>query len=376
MSRKSGGPRKGFPRWCPHSPTSKHRRRKTVSSRSRNEALRKLRELRAQVAAGQVPTTSTTTVGKWLDHWLETIAKPNVRPMTYRSYEQVLRLHVKPVIGNTRLGRLTAEDIRVMHRATQEKSHRFAQLSHAVLNKALKQAVTEGILARNPADAVKPPKYLPEVRGAFDTKTATHIIKTAFESRGEMEATHWAAAFLTGARRGELLGLEWTQVDLDDGYVDLAWQLQRLPKDWKPEAGTEVRQISGTLWWTRPKSRAGSRVVPLIPPMVAALKRLKELDGTNPHRLVWHFADGRPISPEEHHTMWKQLLTDAKVGDQPFHSARHTTATLLHAAGVDEDTRQLILGHSSATATKGYIHIDRSRQIAALGNLVELMPRV
>src|SRR5271156_6555627 len=84
------------------------RRTKRVYSKNRNEAARKLRELRAEIAAGRVPTTSTTTVGKWLDHWLESVAKPELRPTTYRSYEQVLRLHVKPHIGGIRLNKLTA----------------------------------------------------------------------------------------------------------------------------------------------------------------------------------------------------------------------------------------------------------------------------
>jgi hypothetical protein len=100
------------------------RRRKTVSSRDRGEALRKLRELRKQIHAGHIPTTSSTTVSAWLAHWLDTIAGPQIRPMTYRSYEQVIRLHIAPHIGNIRLDRLTAEDIRRMHRAIQKGSDR------------------------------------------------------------------------------------------------------------------------------------------------------------------------------------------------------------------------------------------------------------
>jgi hypothetical protein len=95
------------------------RRRKTVSSKDRGEALRKLRSLRKLIDAGRVPTTSSTTVGAWLAHWLDTIAGPQIRPMTYRSYEQVIRLHIVPHIGSIRLDRLTAEDIRRMHRAIQ-----------------------------------------------------------------------------------------------------------------------------------------------------------------------------------------------------------------------------------------------------------------
>ena len=355
--------------------TDGKRRTRRVYSKSRNECLRKLRELRAEIAAGRVPTTSTTTVGKWLDHWLEKVAKPEIRPTTYKSYEQVIRLHVKPHIGGIRVDKLTAEDVRRMKNVVQEKSERFAQLGYAVLNSSLKQAMVEGMLSTNPLDAVRPPRYTPTERSAFDAATAAKIVKIAVSSRDAMEGSAWALMFLTGCRRGELLGLEWARVNLEEGYVDLGWQLQRLQKGWKPEAGEEARQISGTLWWTRPKSKAGTRVVPLVGPLLAALKRVAQYDtGPNPHGLVFHFPDGRPWTPEEFHDKWKSLLVDSQVKSVPLHTVRHTTATLLQASGVPEDMRQLILGHNSAAVARGYVHVAREQKLAALDNLAELMP--
>jgi integrase len=357
-------------------PTADGRRRqKRVYSRDRNKAAAKLRELQAAINAGLVPTAATTTVGRWLSHWLEDIAKPDLRPMTYRSYELTIRKYIIPAIGSKRLDRLTAEHVRIMHRATQEKSERTAQLSHSILNSAIKQALVEGMVMRNVLDGVKPPKYTPKVRAAFTEPVAAHIIQTAFTSFGDIHGTLWAAAFLTGLRRSELLGLEWSQVNLAEGFIDLAWQMQRLSRDYTPEPGVEARQCIGGLWWTRPKSKAGTRVVPLIAPMIAGLERVKILDtGPNPFNLVFHRVDGHPISPEEHDAQWKALLADAGVADAPLHAIRHTCATLLHARGVDETTRKLVLGHSSSIVASGYVHVDRSRQLAALDNLAQLMP--
>jgi integrase len=351
-------------------------RRKTVSAKDRNTLLEKFSKLRAEVDAGVVVLTPSSTVGAWLDDWLENIIKPHRTPMTHRSYEQVVRLYIRPHIGTKRLNRLTPDQIRAMEKAAQARSPRFAQLSHAVLGKALNQAVKDGKIARNPIVAVEPPKYLPKVRSAFPAEVARRLIGAAFAC-GHIEGSMFAVAFTTGTRRGELVGLEWDRVHLDDDdpFIDLGWQLLRVKKGWTPPEGFEARQCAGTLWWTKPKSKAGSRVVPLLPFVVEALKTLRELDtGANPHNLVWHHDDGRPITPEEFHSGWKALLAEAKVDDAPAHAIRHTVATLLQEDGVDDQTRELLLGHSSAAVTRGYVHISRERQRAAVGGLTELMP--
>jgi hypothetical protein len=80
-----------------------------------------VRKLRKKVAAGQVSTvTANTTVSKWLEHWLETIQRPHVRPTTYRYYEGTVRNLIQPLLGGKRLDRLTPEDVRRMHRAIQD----------------------------------------------------------------------------------------------------------------------------------------------------------------------------------------------------------------------------------------------------------------
>lgn len=349
-------------------------RRKVVSAKDRNMLLEKFSELRKEIDAGVVVLTPASTVGVWLDHWLEDIVKPHKTPMTVRSYEQAIRLYIKPHIGTKRLNRLTPDHIRAMEKAAQQKSPRFAQLAHAVLSKALNQALKDGKIARNPILAVDPPKYLPKIRSSFTVETATRLIQTAF-AHGHIEGCMFATAFSTGTRRAELIGIECDRVDLEKGEIDLAWQLLRMKKDWTPPAGFEARQCAGTLWWTKPKSKAGSRVVPLLPFVVEALKTLKKLDtGDNPHNLLFHHQDGRPITGEAFHAAWKQLLADAEVDDAPLHSVRHTCATLLQAAGVDEHTRLVLFGHSSVAMARAYAHIDMVGKRAAVGGLAELMP--
>jgi integrase len=133
-----------------------------------------------------------------------------------------------------------------------------------------------------------------------------------------------------------------------------------------------------SLVWTRPKTAAGERPVPIIAPLLAKLRVLYAADtGPNPHNLVWHHNDGRPMGPREDYKAWKSLLQDAGIisGEQTLslHVARHTAATMLRAAGVDEQTRMEILGHASVDAQRIYAHADRTRHLEAMSPLAALM---
>jgi integrase len=369
-------------------------RRKTVSARDRGIAIRKWRDLQAAVADGLVTASPGMTVGRWLDYWLAEVRGPNVRPNTRQFYADTIRLHIKPALGRRRLGQLTAVHVRDMLAGIE--STRTRQRAHLVLRLALKSAVIERLIRYNVTDAVATPQHVPHTLGAFDADTAAHIIAIAYERYDEATATRWAAAFLTGARQGELLGLRWSYVDLASGTFRLAWQLQQLGQlhgcgdppacgrsrpGWCPQRRWAISEgfgfipLHGSLVLTAPKSAAGVRVVPLVAPLAAAMCRLYKCATPGPFDLVWAQPDGNPIQPRADHRAWKALLAVAGVADAPLHAARHTTATLLQAGGVDRDTRMKITGHSSAAAADAYVHVSHALTRAAVEeNLSVLMP--
>jgi len=204
--------------------------------------------------------------------------------------------------------------------------------------------------------------------------------------------SRWAAALLTGARQGELLGLE---LDRVTDRLDLSWQLQRLtwshgcsPRD--PETarcgrtrGTdcpdrflrapedhEHRHLTGGLWLSRPKSRAGWRDIPLVEPLRSIIERRLAVSAQepNPHGLLWTAErkkdpyveelrplDGSPIDPAKDNYAWHRLLAAAGVRDARLHDARHTTADLLLEAGVSEPVIMEILGQSTLSVMRGYL---------------------
>lgn len=364
------------------------RRRKTVASRNRNTALAKLRELKAKVAAGALPNTDKTTVTEWMHHWLNNIHGPTVKPTTLKSYSNTVRLYIVPTVGHKRLDRLTPEDVRAMHRTLQATSTRNAQKAHQVLQRALKDAVNEGLLIRNVAAVVAKPKHVKAQRESFTYEQCVHIIATAFAG-DDMYGTRVAAGFTTGARQGETLGLEWSRVDLKNGVLDFSWQLQQLQKvhgcgdepcgmkrvsacpqaHWEFPPGFEHRLVERSLVLTRPKSAAGTRIVPMTSALHTALTTLRAADDTNPYGLVFHHPDGTPVTPFQDAKMWKRLLEGAGVAHAPLHTMRHSTATLLMHAGVDSHVIQTIIGHSDIITTRSYQHVDTTLTRHAVDNL-------
>lgn len=375
-------------------------RRRWVSSKSRGEAARKMRELQLAVDAGIVSDSPNMTTGVWLDYWIEKIQGPNVDPETRKFYADTIRLHIKPAIGGVRLNRLTEPKVIAMLDGIEKTATR--QRAWVVLRMALKAAVARRRIQFNVTDSIRKPKHLAKEGVAFDAATAKHIIATAFKTCDEPTAIRWATVFLTAARPpGEILGLRWNDehgrplVDLDAGTIELSWQIQQMKQghgcpheDGKPTCGRSRRcpqaryvlpdgfeylPLYKSLALTRPKSDAGVRVIPLIKPLWLAFKRLREITPDNDHGLVWTTA-GRPIQPRDYQTQWAKLLSDAEVPYVRPYTSRHTTNTLLQDAGVDEDTRMQISGHSSVAAHRAYIHVSQANTRKALENLSALMP--
>lgn len=371
--------------------TDGKRRQKQMTSTDRNEALRKLRELQAMVAAGLVPGAGNVKVEVWMDHWLKSVHGPNVKPTTIKSYSNTIRLYINPCLGHKRLDRLTPEDVRQMHRTLQEKSTSNAAKAHQVLRRALKDAVNDGLIVRNVADVVPRPKHLKAERQAFDFDTAMKLIKAAFASRDEMWGVRWAVGFLTGARQGEVLGLQWDRVDFEENQLDFAWQLQILPmvhgcgepldevypcgrimESYCPSAhfdfpvGFPHHVLKGPLVLTRPKTRGSIRGVPMAPNLYAAMLALKARDGDNPHNLVFHTPSGDPIAPSADHKEWKALLAQVELDAAPLHSMRHSIATMMMKNKTGDKVIQSILGHSAVLTTQGYQHADDPMALAAV----------
>ena len=354
------------------------RLRKQVYAKSKTECIRRLNEAKAAVRAGDL-TTSSMRLEAWLRYWLDEIAAVEVKPRTLSDYRSKLQVYVIPLLGKHRLDRLTPVHIRELHRSMREKgvSERTIRHTHYLLRGSLDDAMTHVGLTRNAARLVEPPTALPVEERALTPVECRRILDAATDDRAR-----WLFALYTGTRQGEALGLRWQHVDLDAGVAEIEWALQRVPyvhgcqgTDRKPtcgkrangcpqkrlgvQPGMEYLQLDGNQCLVRPKTRKSRRTVTLVPGLVHALREHRAADtGPNPHDLVWHRTDGRPLDGRsDDYRRWQELQTAAKI-DPPvkLHVTRHTTATIMESAGLPEAIRMQVLGHTLAETTRLYTH--------------------
>ncbi|MFV8049972.1 tyrosine-type recombinase/integrase [Mycobacterium sp. 48b] len=377
------------------------RRQKRVYAKDYRALVAKLDELKSDTLDG-LNLDRSITVTKWLDYWLPNVHRERIRPTTFRDYGYTVN-NICTAVGHKKLVELTPADVRRMHTLIG-KGERRAQKAHVVLHKALKDAVAEGLIKRNVVDAVDSPEVRRSERESLPVSDVQKILAYATEHRNQMETTRWLFAFLTGTRQGETLGLTWDRVNIEDGAIDITWQLQQLKRahgcgeksgdtwpcgrkhgghctnpKWDMPIAFEYQPLHASLALTRPKSEAGKRWIPIIAPLQKALAELHAADvGLNPHNLVFHRADGAPVIPGDDSQAWHSLLRDAGIigpkATLPLHTTRHTAATVLRAAGADEQTRMEILGHNSPEVTRIYAHADQAKNSTMMDALSVLVP--
>lgn len=325
------------------------RKRKTVYGRTKTEASNRMKEARKDIEQGVIP--SDAKVSQWMKHWLDEIAAKRVRSKTLYVYRGYVRRWITPEIGAVRLDKLTAAHVRGMLRSMEDAdlSPASRKQALAILQRALKVAVHEQRVVRNVAELVDRPKVTRRPHGALtrDETMAMLDLLAAYGDDGEWAITsRFLAALLAGLRQGEALGLRWEDVALAEGRMHVRRSVQRLPG-----RGLVEQPV---------KSKDSVRVVPLMPPLALALTRHAEA-GTVGY--VW--GGERPTDPRADWGTWKGLLWSARVADRPLHSARSTTANILHEARVPDRVIAAILGHADFEVTWSHYLSAEDRQVEA-----------
>jgi integrase len=217
MAKKNGNGEGSRPRKRPEARytihTSKGPKRKTVYGRTRQEVAEKLARALSDRAQGLTFEAGSLKLGEYLDRWLPDIHH-TVRQRTWERYEQIVRVHIKPALGRVKLKDLTATHARVLYREKLESgsSPRTVQYIHTTLHKALRDAVSDGLIPRNAAEGIKAPRPKKKEINPLSPEQTRAFLKAVHGDR--LEALY-VLAVRRGLRQGELLGLRWEDVDLE-----------------------------------------------------------------------------------------------------------------------------------------------------------------
>lgn len=330
-------------------PRNGKRRRKQIVASTKRAVLAKTAIALKELGMNGDLETSSMTVANWIAYWLKNVVPNEVAPKTAANYRTFAKKIVNE-IGPVKLDKLTPSHVRRVDDAVaKELSATSAATAHRIMSSAFASAMSEGKLSKNPARAIKAPKFAPP---KLDTLTLAEVTRLLALFDEPTEKVMWFTYLMTGARRGEILGLEWDRVT---DALDLCWQLQRHPVDMKPKADYEYQRVDGGLYLTRPKSKAGWRIVPLVEPLSGVLRRYHAATGDRPDGLVFTRADGKPFDPDHISKAWPKVLAAAGIEKKVrLHDLRHTAVDMLYEAGVNEQTITEIVGHSSRSMTRAY----------------------
>jgi integrase len=336
------------------------RKRKTIYGKEREEVAEKLIEALSNRNRGLVFDADNLKLGEYLGRWLTDSVRDTVRPTTFERYEQVVRLHIRPVLGKVKLKNLTSAHVRGLYRQKLDSglSSRTVQYVHVTLHKALKQAIADGLIPRNVTEAVKPP----QVRREEMQPLTAEQVKVLFKAvKGDRLEALYVLAVTAGLRQGELLGLKWDDIDLEVGTL-------RVRRTLTTAKGGPVLSA--------PKTRGSRRTVRLSQMALEALRshlerQLEEIDSVGSmwreNGLIFASESGEPLS-RQHVTArrFKPLLKRAGLPPIRFHDLRHSCATLLLSKNVNPKIVSEMLGHATIAITLDtYSHVLPTMQESA-----------
>ena len=335
---------------------------KNVLARTKGECAAKLKALKESLKGTEPKRPKgDMTFGAWLDHWYQTYCKPAIKPKTQADYENRIYQHIIPELGHILLSQLSQSDLQQFyHRLKQGGrlrrveqygpglSDRMVKSCHVTCRMALDKAVAEGLILKNPAANCKAPATHPREMAVL---TGEEIQRLLIQAKEDGCYELLLLELSTGLRRGEILALQWDDLDFRTGALRVERQVQR---------------IKGELVVSQPKTRTSSRSVILPGPILNVLERYRKSCTSR-----WMFPSPKkadsPLDPAAVRKKLSAVLKRAGCKHLRFHDLRHTLATNALEHGMDIKTLAAIIGHvSSATTLNVYAHVtDKMQQKAA-----------
>ncbi|MGK5115455.1 tyrosine-type recombinase/integrase [Geodermatophilus sp. CPCC 205506] len=338
--------------------------RRTVYGKTQADVRAKFRDACERIESGAPVKDASMTVAAWLEDWItKSLAASDRKQATKDLYATLARTHLVPTVGTIPFGRLRPSDVEalIVTKRNAGLSGSTIRTIYTVLRSAMDIASRDGLIRSHPAAAVRRP--------GVERKDAPHLTAEQAQSlleaiRGDRLESLFRVMLATGLRRGEALGLHWSDVDLDAGLLRVRWTLAR---------------TSQGLQLDEPKTDKSRRTVPLPRSAVEALRAHRERQDDEQHAaadawtdngLVFTTEIGTPLEPRNVLRRFEVLAERAGLRGVTLHTLRHSTASFLLAAGTHTKVVQEHLGHSSYAITADiYSHVGPAQQREAADRL-------
>jgi integrase len=278
---------------------------------------------------GSLPDDKVT-FAQFADRFMEDVAKHTLKEKTYITYESYLKLHLLPDLGNQKLNAITAQQIQRLYtrKLNAGLSKKTVHHIHSTLRRVLNEAVKWELIHRNPCDSVTPPRVIQRPPTVWSIEQAQTFLRATAEHK-------WHAIYLialsTGARRGEILGMEWQNLNWTRSTITIE---------------KTISEIKGRAVVTSPKTKTSRRVIVLPKVVIDLLKENKKSSG-----FIFQSEALTPISPRNLLRDFYSILATLDIPKIRFHDLRHTAATILLTKDVHPKKVQELLGHASIVQT-------------------------
>ena len=362
------------------------RHQKTVHCKNKSEAQTELAKFLTQIESGLVVDGSVPTFAQFVEIWTRDYALKELAPSTYYRYKRMLETRITPYFGHYKLDKIKPTDIMRFYDLLEEDTQLVRKKNnnckktrkplsqktilehHRLLSAMLHKAVYWQLIVSNPAERVQPPKTKKPIRPHYD-EDQTRILVDNLQKLTGNNINYRVAILLdifTGARLGELVGLEWSDIDLKNGIININKSSQYLSQKGvftkAPKAESSIRDVA-----------IPDFIVSLLEEYKLWYEEQKSICGD-----FWYESDrlfvqdnGKPIHPSTISKWFEKFVKQIGLPVINFHGLRHTNATLLIAQQVDVATVSARLGHAQITTTYNfYVHPLKSHNKIA-GNVLE-----
>jgi integrase len=370
------GPRKGT--WVAQitigiNPETGKIKRKSFYGRKRHEVVERMKEYKEQMDQGlNIEAARSLTFEEWFNQWLNLYKRPKIRLSTFESYVFYGEKLICPSVGHVPLSDLTTNHLQALYNHLQEtgRAPSTIQKAHRIISQCLDKAVETRLIGWNPAKSTERPSVQKETGKALAEKSMVKFLDKVYK-----ESDKWKAAFLTllgtGLRIGELLALEWDDIDFE----------------------AETIRVNKTLSFTKakglvvnePKTEASSSLVPIPPSVLEALKKHRASQAAiilhmgekyENRKLVFGTDVGTYMYPRNFARKFYSLLDRAGIERVGVHTLRHTFATRLLEEGESLRVMQELLRHADiATTANIYSHVTTKTKKKAARKMDRLLQR-